>query len=411
MQAGREIRVIVAPDHIDDDGAIAALARHRPRDREGARVPGPDQGHRDPRVAGGGLREVTRARATGSSASPRPPAASAPRASATGATRAARPMRRPPARSPASRPVTGRPRSLTTLLRRHRAPRLVPEPPIAPLPGRIVDVPGRGEFFLRDSGGDGPALLLLHGWMVSADLNWITVYDSLRDAGYRVLALDHRGHGRGLRGPAPFRLVDCADDAAAVLRHEGIDRALAVGYSMGGPIACLLAPRPRGSASRASVLVRDGARLAGAVDEARLARSMSLVAPRARPVPERRVAGRASARSGFRDESGTTWAAAELVARERSRHRRGRPRARPGTTAASWLAPPAPAARGHRRRPATRSSRRASSVSSRRCSDVAPRRRSPGTARRGHHASRRRSSPRCLGALSDVRAPATLRGR
>ena len=61
-----------------------------------------------------------------------------------------------------------------TLLRRRRAPRLVPEPPIEPLPGRIVHVPGRGEFFLRDSGGDGPALLLLHGWMVSADLNWIT---------------------------------------------------------------------------------------------------------------------------------------------------------------------------------------------------------------------------------------------
>ena len=110
--------------------------------------------------------------------------------------------------------MTGRPRSLTTLLRRRRAPRLVPEPPIEPLPGRIVHVPGRGEFFLRDSGGDGPALLLLHGWMVSADLNWITVYDSLRDAGYRVLALDHRGHGRGLRGPAPFRLADCADDAS-----------------------------------------------------------------------------------------------------------------------------------------------------------------------------------------------------
>ena len=144
-------------------------------------------------------------------------------------------MRRPRrARRPP--PLTGRPRSLATLLRRHRAPRLVPEPPIEPPPGRIVHVPGRGEFFLRDSGGDGPALLLLHGWMVSADLNWITVYDSLRDAGYRVLALDHRGHGRGLRGPAPFRLVDCADDAAAILRHEGIDRALAVGYTTPTPI-------------------------------------------------------------------------------------------------------------------------------------------------------------------------------
>jgi pimeloyl-ACP methyl ester carboxylesterase len=60
-------------------------------------------------------------------------------------------------------------------------------------------VRGRGEFFIRDSGGDGPPVLLLHGWMFASDLNWFRIYDPLIDAGYRVLALDHRGHGRGLR--------------------------------------------------------------------------------------------------------------------------------------------------------------------------------------------------------------------
>ena len=59
MQAGREIRVIVQPEHVDDDGAVAALARDRPRDREGARVPGPDQGHRHPRVARHRLRALS----------------------------------------------------------------------------------------------------------------------------------------------------------------------------------------------------------------------------------------------------------------------------------------------------------------------------------------------------------------
>jgi pimeloyl-ACP methyl ester carboxylesterase len=63
----------------------------------------------------------------------------------------------------------------------------------------------------------------------------------LEEAGYRVLAIDHRGHGRGLRTPAPFRLSDCADDAAAILETVGVDSAVAVGYSMGGPIASLLA--------------------------------------------------------------------------------------------------------------------------------------------------------------------------
>lgn len=38
-----------------------------------------------------------------------------------------------------------------------------PVPPPLP-PGRAVLVPGRGEVFVRDSGDDGPAVLLLHGW-------------------------------------------------------------------------------------------------------------------------------------------------------------------------------------------------------------------------------------------------------
>jgi 3-oxoadipate enol-lactonase len=104
-----------------------------------------------------------------------------------------------------------------------------------------VHVPGRGELFVRDSGGPGRVLLLLHGWMVSADLNWATTYGPLTEAGYRVLALDHRGHGRGLRTYAPFRLADCAADAAALLAQLDAAPAVAVGYSMGGPIAQLLA--------------------------------------------------------------------------------------------------------------------------------------------------------------------------
>jgi 3-oxoadipate enol-lactonase len=111
-------------------------------------------------------------------------------------------------------------------------------------PARTVIVPGRGEFFLRDSGetdSDRRSVLLLHGWMVTADLNWHGAYDALVDAGYRVLALDHRGHGRGLRAMAPFRLADCAADAAAVLRELGVAPAIVVGYSMGGVVAQVMA--------------------------------------------------------------------------------------------------------------------------------------------------------------------------
>jgi pimeloyl-ACP methyl ester carboxylesterase len=83
--------------------------------------------------------------------------------------------------------------------------------------------------------------MLLHGWMASGDLNWGGAYGDLVGAGYRVLAIDHRGHGRGLRPLGRFRLEDCAADAAGVLRELDLAPALVAGYSMGGAIAQLVA--------------------------------------------------------------------------------------------------------------------------------------------------------------------------
>jgi 3-oxoadipate enol-lactonase len=112
------------------------------------------------------------------------------------------------------------------------------------LPARTLIVDGVGELFLRDSGEADPtrpAVMLLHGWTVTADLNWHAAYEPLVQAGYRVLAVDHRGHGRGLRAMTPFRLVDCAADAVAAVRQLGLAPAVFVGYSMGGTIAQLIA--------------------------------------------------------------------------------------------------------------------------------------------------------------------------
>ena len=136
---------------------------------------------------------------------------------------------------------------------RRAAPRSAPEPPVDLPPGRVVLVPGRGELFVRDSGGDGPPVLLLHGWTASADLNWFAQYAALTAAGMRVIALDHRGHGRGLRTYVHFRLEDCADDAVALVEQLGAGPVIAAGYSMGGPIA-LLAARRHPQAVRAVVL-------------------------------------------------------------------------------------------------------------------------------------------------------------
>jgi 3-oxoadipate enol-lactonase len=117
----------------------------------------------------------------------------------------------------------------------------VPEPPPDLPPGRVTSVPGRGEMFVRSlEGAPGDrTVLLLHGWTASADTTWFPVYPVLAPD-HHVLAVDHRGHGRGIRGEMPFSLEACADDAAALLDLLEITGAVVVGYSMGGAVALLL---------------------------------------------------------------------------------------------------------------------------------------------------------------------------
>jgi pimeloyl-ACP methyl ester carboxylesterase len=108
--------------------------------------------------------------------------------------------------------------------------------------GRIVSVPQRGEFFVRyfeHENANAPVVALLHGWTGNADINFFPVYAELA-RNYSVLALDHRGHGRGLRTHDRFALEDCADDVVAIMDQLGISSVTAVGYSMGGPIAMLM---------------------------------------------------------------------------------------------------------------------------------------------------------------------------
>jgi 3-oxoadipate enol-lactonase len=118
-------------------------------------------------------------------------------------------------------------------------------PPDLP-PGAAMQLPGRGTTFVRTLEGPvgAPAVVLLHGWTATADLNWFTCYRPLAEH-FRVVALDHRGHGRGIRSRKAFRLEDCADDVVAVCDVLGIEQFIPVGYSMGGPIAQLIWQRHR----------------------------------------------------------------------------------------------------------------------------------------------------------------------
>jgi len=102
-----------------------------------------------------------------------------------------------------------------------------------------VDLGLHGTTTVQDIPGPPGAttVMLLHGLGATSRLNWGPCFRSLSEH-FRVLSLDHRGHGRGLR-TRRFRLEECADDAAAVARARRVERFIAVGYSMGGPIASL----------------------------------------------------------------------------------------------------------------------------------------------------------------------------
>jgi len=120
----------------------------------------------------------------------------------------------------------------------------VPAPPGLP-DGHALELPGRGTTLYRRAGVLGaPTLVLLHGWTATSGLNWFTSFPALTTA-FDVVALDHRGHGGGIRSKRRFRLADCADDAVALADALGIDRFVPVGYSMGGPVAQLIWHRHR----------------------------------------------------------------------------------------------------------------------------------------------------------------------
>ena len=115
----------------------------------------------------------------------------------------------------------------------------------APWTDRDIELPGRGRTSIREVHGPqgAPTLVLLHGLAATGRLNWFATLRSLSER-FRVIVVDHRGHGRGIR-THHFRLADCADDAVAIADHLGIESLIAVGYSMGGPIAKLCWSRHR----------------------------------------------------------------------------------------------------------------------------------------------------------------------
>jgi pimeloyl-ACP methyl ester carboxylesterase len=188
------------------------------------------------------------------------------------------------------------------------APKAPPLPP-----GRLVDLPGRGTTFVREVTGPplAPTVVLLHGWTATADLNWFTSFAALGRR-FRVLALDHRGHGSGIRSSARFRLLDCADDVVALIDQLGVDRIVPAGYSMGGPIAQLLWRR-HPERVEGLVLCATARAFAGTRDERLLFAGIGALAQASRLTPARLRARMSGLYLGRRSRPYDDWAMEQVM--------------------------------------------------------------------------------------------------
>lgn len=91
--------------------------------------------------------------------------------------------------------------------------------------------------------GSGRPIVLVHGWGVDSDRNWVLPgwVESLR-ASRMVVALDVRGHGLSDKpvDPQAYTYGAMSADVVAVLDHLDIARADFLGYSMGAFIGAYL---------------------------------------------------------------------------------------------------------------------------------------------------------------------------
>jgi 2-succinyl-6-hydroxy-2,4-cyclohexadiene-1-carboxylate synthase len=94
-----------------------------------------------------------------------------------------------------------------------------------------------GQTFNLETAGDGPPLVLLHGFTGSA-ANWRN-HVAVFNRHFRTIAIDLLGHGASSSPPdaARYSMTQCVEDVNGILTALQMETAAVLGYSLGGRVA------------------------------------------------------------------------------------------------------------------------------------------------------------------------------
>jgi pimeloyl-ACP methyl ester carboxylesterase len=114
-----------------------------------------------------------------------------------------------------------------------------PEPgaPVEGLPGflhRYSEGNGARIHYVVD--GEGPAILLLHGFAYTWE-DWRRILAPLAAAGYTVIAPDLRGFGYSEKTKTGYSKANVAEDVRAIVRELGFETVNLVGADIGAMVA------------------------------------------------------------------------------------------------------------------------------------------------------------------------------
>jgi pimeloyl-ACP methyl ester carboxylesterase len=111
---------------------------------------------------------------------------------------------------------------------------------------------GAGTSISVTDTGTGPAVVLVHGWPVTA-LHWRHVVPVLLRAGYRTLEIEARGLGDASTGRGDHAKATLAREALAALDALGVRRFAVIGHDVGATVALLMAAEQPGRVAAIAV--------------------------------------------------------------------------------------------------------------------------------------------------------------